>query len=136
MMVKLKQTAPVVRITGDASPVYRLKFPSFVVLNTTLQVKQVTAASDTINSDDGLVAVINRVAPVTTALALPSVSDHPFDLIIADLSTSVVGHTITLTPAVGETIMNSATWQLFSTADSLASIRLTPALELDRWIIS
>ncbi|MDE2101698.1 MAG: hypothetical protein KGL39_30915 [Patescibacteria group bacterium] len=77
---------------------------------------------------------VERSAPVTTALILPSVADQDgIPLIIFDWSSSVAGHTITLTPDGSETIMRLSSWQLYSTADSLAFIRLIPSTLLSGW---
>lgn len=97
---------------------------------------QVTTSSQTIIAGTPAVAV-NRVSPTTTALALPSVASQPtLQLSIFDWSTSVTGHTITLTPNGAETIMRQSSWPMFSNASSLASLTLRPSTALNGWFIA
>ena len=93
-------------------------------------------ASNTVETLTSLVA-IQRTSPGATTLRLPTVlSRGGKALQIADWSDSVVHHDITLTPAVGNTIMKLASWQLLSTADQLAGITLYPATELNAWVVA
>lgn len=86
------------------------------------------------------VAAVQRVAPVATAVVLPSLSEQWFtqkDIDLIDFSTGIVGtHTITVTPVGGATIMQLASWQLLSTVDSLAGIRFRACPDLNSWIIA
>lgn len=80
---------------------------------------------------------IQKTAPTTTALSLPSVaSQDGLPLSIVDWSTSVANHVLTLTPNGTETIMKLASWKLYSTADQLASITLYPSTTLNGWYIA
>lgn len=87
-------------------------------------------------------AAVQRVAPAATAITLPTLAAQFASgkkLQIVDFSTGVVGHTITLSvPEVAAipTIMQKATWQLFSAADQLAGIMLQPSPDLNSWVIA
>lgn len=83
-------------------------------------------------------AVISRNAPATTAIQLPSIRNRTnrAPLSIVDFSTNVTDHIITLTPYGTEKVMQQATWPMYSTAASLASLRLYPSIELNQWIIA
>lgn len=95
----------------------------------------VTGASATVAAGTAVIA-IQRVAPVTTALALPTVaSQNGQDLTIQDWSTTITEHTITLTPNGSETIALGATRQIVSNTVELASITLRPSVTLTGWII-
>lgn len=132
----------VVYLWNPAALAYQVATPSLwqVFLNPTGSVFQdLTAANNVINSGVSLAAV-QRVAPGVTAIALPSLSTQYLsqkDLEIVDFSTGIVGtHTITLTPVgAGVTIMQQPTWQLLSTVDSLAGVRLRPSPDLNAWVI-
>lgn len=92
--------------------------------------------SNAVGSLTSLVA-IERANPGATTLRLPTVlSRGGKALQIVDWSTGVVNHTVTLTPASGNTIMKLASWQLLSTPDQAAGITLYPSTELDAWVIS
>lgn len=83
-------------------------------------------------------AAVQRAAPANTAVQLPTIAAQYLtqkDILLADFSTAVVNHTITISPVGGSTIMQQATWQLLSTAVSLASVRLRPSPDLDSWIL-
>lgn len=96
----------------------------------------VTASSAVIDAGTNAVAV-NRSAPSTTGLTLPSVFDQEGQPIrIFDWSTSIADHTITLTPLGGQTIMRAATWPLYSTAVSRAGVTLHPSTDLNGWYIA
>ena len=96
----------------------------------------VTGATFTVSSTEISIA-INRSAPVTTDGTLPSVaSRNGRPVRIVDYSTSVTGHTITLTPNGAETIMRQATWTLVSNAASLAGVTLYPSTGLSGWYIA
>jgi hypothetical protein len=101
----------------------------------TLQI--VTASSDTIAATTTLLAV-ERTAPATTALALPSVFDvdDGWGLHIIDWSTSVTDHTMTLTPIGTETIMKATTWSIYSNASQLGSLTLRANQSLNGWYIA
>lgn len=85
-------------------------------------------------------AAVQRVAPAATAVVLPLIADQFFtqkDIDLIDYSTGVVNHTITVTPTgAGATIMQLPSWQLLSTVDSLAGVRLRPSPDLNAWIIA
>lgn len=96
----------------------------------------VTIASSPVAAGTAAVA-IQRVAPATTALSLPSVTAQDgVPLSIIDWSTSVTDHTITLTPDGAETIMRAATLSIYSNAASLASLTLYPSTVLNGWYIA
>jgi hypothetical protein len=95
----------------------------------------VTGASAIVAAGTGAIA-IQRAAPSATGLTLPAVADQDgTPLHIVDWSTSVVDHTITLTPAVGETIMQQSTLALFSSSTQNGSITLYPSTVLDGWYL-
>ena len=104
-------------------------------------VQSVTTSSATVDATIGTVT-INRVAPVTTALALPNAGNrNGKTLRITDYSTSVTDHAITLTPSAGQKVMRQTTWPLYSNAASLASVELVPIVDPDDasnfvWIIT
>lgn len=96
----------------------------------------VTTSSATIAAGTMAVAV-QRSAPSTTTLTLPAVADQDgVPLKIADYSTSVTDHQITLTPASGEEIMGLSSWVLYSTAASLAGVTLIPSTTLGGYYIA
>lgn len=96
----------------------------------------VTGGSSIIVAGTAAVA-IERNAPATTTLTLPAVADQDgVPLRIIDWSTAVVDHAITITPNGVETIMRQATWPIYSTAISLASVTLYPSTELNGWYIA
>ncbi len=93
----------------------------------------VTTGSSSIAAGVPVVA-IQRVAPATTALALPKVADQDgVPLRIVDWSTSVTDHAITMTPNGTEKIMLAATFAINSNASQLASITLYPSTVLNGW---
>ena len=82
---------------------------------------------------------VQRAAPVTTALTLPTLAAQfasGKELRIVDFSTAVANHAITLSVPDTATIMQSAAWQLLSTPDQLAGITLTPSPDLNAWVIA
>lgn len=96
------------------------------------------AASNAIAAGASLVAV-QRVAPVATALVLPSLlgqwqTGRP--LRIVDWSTSVTNHALAILPSDSSTIMKQPLWDLLSTPDQLAGITLYPSPDLNGWIIA
>lgn len=97
-------------------------------------------ANNVINAGTSLAAV-QRVAPVATAVVLPTV-DAQFatleDIVLVDYSTGLVGdHTITVTPVgFGTTIMQQASWRFISTPDSLVGVKLRACPDLNAWIIA
>jgi hypothetical protein len=94
-------------------------------------------ANNTINPGVSLAAV-QRAAPANTAVQLPTIAAQYLtqkDIILTDFSTAVVSHTITLSPVGGATIMQQATWNLQSTADYLARVRLRPSPDLNSWVL-
>lgn len=98
--------------------------------------KIVTTASDTVSDSDAVVAVI-RASPTATTLQLGAVAGrNRVPVRIFDLSTGVSAHTITITPAVGETIMGLSSWPLFSNPASLAGVTLFPSTTLGGWYIA
>lgn len=95
-------------------------------------------ASNIIAPATSLLAV-QRAAPAATALTLPALATYFLTgkkLQIVDFSTAVVAHTITLATPDGATIMQNVGWQLYSTADQLAGITLTPSPDLNAWVIA
>jgi len=97
-----------------------------------------SAASTAILVGTTLLAV-QRVAPAATILTLPNLAAQWATgrrLQIVDFSTGVVAHTITVASPDGSTIMQRASWQLRSTADSLAGFALQPSPDLNAWVIA
>lgn len=98
--------------------------------------QSVATASGAVAAATTLLA-IQRAAPGATALSLPTVATRAGrPLQIADWSTSVTSHGITLTPNGTELIMRRNSWQMLSTADQLAGLTLYPSSDLNGWIIS
>lgn len=96
----------------------------------------VTTSSAVVVAGTAAVAV-QRAAPSATGLTLPPVATQDgLPLSIIDWSTSVVDHTITLTPNGSETIMRAATWPIYSNAASLGSLTLYPSTTLNGWYIA
>jgi hypothetical protein len=94
-------------------------------------------ANNTINPGVSL-AAIQRAAPTVTAVQLPTIAAQYLtqkDIVLVDFSTAVVGNAITLSTPDGATIMQQATWQLQSTADYLARVRLRPSPDLNSWVL-
>lgn len=101
-------------------------------LRFTQSVQNITTGAVTI-SDTTTHAIVNRTGPSTTALAMPNAATRGGrPLSVIDLSQSVTGHTITLTPAIAaQKIMRQSTWQLFSNSVSLASATFIPVVDPD-----
>lgn len=98
--------------------------------------QSVNGALDTVDDGVSLLA-IQRAVPAATTIILPTVaSRNGKRLQIADWSTGVVNHIVTLGPNGAETIMQRAAWQLYSTADQLAGISLQPSTDLNGWVIA
>lgn len=100
--------------------------------------QSVVAASGVIAAGTTVLAV-QRDAPTTTALILPSLSAQWLagsDLKIVDWSTNIVNHTVAITTADGSTIMKQSSWRLLSTPDQRTGITLSPVPDLDGWIIT
>lgn len=100
--------------------------------------QNVAAASAGVVAGTSLLAV-QRVNPAATALTLPALAQQFASgrkLQVVDFSTSVTLHAITLTTPDGATIMQRSSLRLQSTADSLASVMLTPSTDLNSWIIA
>lgn len=92
----------------------------------------------TINVAAGTAAVaIQRASPTATTVTLPTVvSQDGVPLSIIDWSSAVTNHTITITPNGTETIMQAATWLLYSNAAQLGSLTLYPSTTLNGWYIA
>lgn len=98
---------------------------------------QSTAVNSAVIGANTSLFAVQRAAPTSTILALPTVgSRQGRELKIVDYSIGVVGHAITLTPAAGNTIMQLPQFTLFSTADQLAGITLHPSTDLNAWVIA
>lgn len=101
--------------------------------------QSVTGPTAEIASTTTLLA-IQRNAPVTTELLLPSVSVRVSRAIqIVDWSSNIVAHEITLTPGGtpgDEFIMRRASFALLSSPDQLAGISLYPSPNLSGWVIA
>lgn len=98
--------------------------------------QSIGAAAGTVFTGTTLLA-IQRASPVATTLQLPSVASQGGRLLrIVDWSTAVAGHTITITPAGADTIMQQPTWKLLSTAVQLSGIALLPSSDLNGWVIA
>jgi hypothetical protein len=99
--------------------------------------QSLAAANNVINPGVSL-AAIQRAAPANTGVQLPSIAAQYLtqkDIVLTDFSTGVANHQITVSPVGGATIMQSATWNLQSTADYLARVRLRPSPDLNAWIL-
>jgi len=82
-------------------------------------------------------AVVQRAVPTATAIALPSVTAQDgMPISIADWSSSVVEHAITITPDGTETIMGKPSITIYSTPDQLAGVKLYPSTNLAGWYIA
>lgn len=95
-------------------------------------------ANNNITAGTSLLAV-QRAAPAATALVMPNLAaqfNFGRDVSVIDFSTGVANHVITITTPDGTTIMQGASWQLLSTANQLAGIRLKPSPDLNAWIIA
>lgn len=100
--------------------------------------QSVVAAAGSIAIGTTLLAV-QRAAPAATVLTLPNLIVQwalGKKLQIADFSTAVVNHAITLVTSDGATIMRQTSWQLLSTADQLAGVMLQPSPDLNSWVIA
>lgn len=97
----------------------------------------VTGSSGTVAATTTLL-VVQRSAPSSTALSLPSIFDvdDGWELRIIDLSTSVTSHAITLTPDGTETIMLATTWTIYSNSAQLGSLTLRANQTLNCWYIA
>ena len=95
------------------------------------------SANNVINPGVSLAAV-QRAGPANTAVQLPSIASQYLtqkDIVLTDFSTGVANHEITVSPVGGATIMQQATWNLQSTADYLARVRLRPSPDLNAWVL-
>lgn len=98
--------------------------------------QSVTTGSGIVAAGTALLAV-QRAAPAVTLLSLPSVASRfGGSLQIVDWSTAVANHQVILVPAVGETIMQQAAFELLSTAYQLAGVTLYPSIDLSGWVIA
>jgi hypothetical protein len=98
--------------------------------------QKTTIPNDVISAATTLLA-INRIAPTSTVLTLPALAFRSgMALQVVDWSSAVAGHNITLQTPDGSTIMQRATFNLFSTADQLAGVNLQPSVELNGWVIA
>jgi len=100
--------------------------------------QSVASTSDVVIPGTSLLA-IQRTSPVATALVLPNLAQQfaiARKLQIVDFSSTITNHAITLTTPDGATIMRRASLVMHSTADSLASVMLTPSPDLNSWIIA
>lgn len=94
-----------------------------------------TLATATIPDRTALFA-IQRSAPTATTLTLPTLANQVGKLLaLADFSTGVTNHTITITPSGGATIMQQASWTITSSSNRLASITLRPSTDLNNWVV-
>lgn len=94
------------------------------------------AGSNIVMAGTSLLAV-QRAAPAATALTLPAViAQAGKPLQIVDWSTGVTGHTITLNPIGGSTIMQQSSFELLSTAVQLSGVTLYPSPDLNGWVIA
>jgi hypothetical protein len=100
--------------------------------------QRVTTAADTVNVGTTILAV-DRVAPAATALLLPSLTAQFLtgrELKIADWSSGITNHLITLTTPDGSLIMRQPSWGLASSAVQLSSVTLHACPDLNGWIIA
>lgn len=98
---------------------------------------QTLSVDGAVNVSTGILA-IEKIAPATTTLTLPSVAlrANRQPLRIVDWSTNVVNHAISLVQNGSDTIMKAALWKVYSTPDQVGGIELTPVVELGAWIIT
>lgn len=83
-----------------------------------------------------LTIAVQRAAPVLTLGTLPAVATRlGKPVAIVDWSSAIVGHEIRLTPNGAETIMQQATWSLWSNPGNLAGVTLWPSTTLGGWYI-
>lgn len=84
-------------------------------------------------------AAIQRAAPATTSMTLPILANQfssgAKPIQIADFSSSVANHVITIVTPDGATIMRQSTLELVSTAVELANVTLQPSPDLNAWVI-
>lgn len=105
------------------------------------QVFQSLAGANNIILPGVSLAAIQRVAPVNTAVQLPTIAAQFLtqkDILLVDYSTAVANHTITLSTPDGAAIMQIASppgWQLLSTAAYLSRVRLRPSPDLNAWVL-
>lgn len=89
-----------------------------------------------VSATDAVIAV-QRTSPTKTSLSLPAISTRDgLPLRVVDWSTSVTDHEIELTPDGSETIMQAATWSIFSNSAQLGSLMLYPSTTLNGWYIA
>lgn len=87
-------------------------------------------------------AAVQRDAPVATTVVLPTLAAQYLaqkDIDLIDYSTNIVAHTITIQPNGADAtakIMQQPQWQIFSTPDQIAGIRLRPSPDLNAWVIA
>jgi hypothetical protein len=108
------------------------------ILSPSGSVFQSLAAANNIINPGVSLAAIQRAAPAATAVQLPTIAAQFIsqkDIVLADFSTTVTNHTITLSTPDGSTIMQKATWQLISTPDYLQRARLRPSPDLNSWVL-
>lgn len=101
---------------------------------------QSVTASNGIVTPGTTVLAVQRTAPLSTVLTLPSLAAQfatGKQLQIVDFSTGILNqHIIFLSPPDGATIMQQGTWQIVSTPDQLAGVTLQPSPDLNAWIIA
>ena len=129
----------VVFIWNQATAAYERATPALwaALLSGSASVFQSAAAASVVVAALTTLVAIQRTAPSATSLTLPAISGRfGKRLQLVDWSTGVVGHTITLLPSAGNTIMQRASWVLVSTADQLAGADLLPSADLNGWVIA
>lgn len=95
----------------------------------------VTVASHVIEATTYAIAV-ERAAPTATTLYLPAVLlQENLPLRIADWSSGVEEHTITVVPSAGETVSRASSWSMVSNPAYLASAVFYPSVELNGWYV-
>lgn len=131
----------VVYLWNALTGAYELATPSLWALTLSAggySFQAVATASGVIAPGTSLLA-IQRAAPNITALVLPAlgaqwITGRPVKIV--DWSSAVTNHAITITPPDGSTIMRRTSWTLLSSADQLAGVTLTPAPDLNGWVIT
>lgn len=129
------------RLAGTPGPTERIPFDALAAalipdVFASKVVQVVTAAGPVTVNDNTQVLLINKSSASSTAVTLPSVADrNKIDLEIFDW-TGLAGD-ITLTPAVGETIMGLSSWVIGSggVSGSGGSLKLTPLNDIDGWLV-
>lgn len=97
---------------------------------------QSVAANSAIVASVTTLLAVQRNNPGITTLTLPTVVGRLPSLQIVDWSTNIAAHQIAINPAPGETIMQAATFSVYSTPDQFGGVTLYPSVDLNGWVIA